>query len=83
VGKGDSGGPLVAVGAESGHIELIGIVSWGVGCAMKNAPGAYTNLIKFVNYIRQVISPGDCSFSTPTSRTSEGPSSPEQQQVPT
>lgn len=36
--QGDSGGPFVANG------KLVGIVSWGKGCARKDLPGIYTNV---------------------------------------
>jgi len=43
--QGDSGGPLI-----SGS-TLVGVVSWGNGCALPNYPGVYTGVGYFRNWI--------------------------------
>lgn len=45
--QGDSGGPVVIDG------KLVGIVSWGFGCAEPGYPGVYTNVAYFKNWIDQ------------------------------
>ncbi|PTL75963.1 serine protease [Vitiosangium sp. GDMCC 1.1324] len=44
--QGDSGGPLVINGV------LVGISSWGRGCALPNYPGIYTRVGNYVDWIK-------------------------------
>uniref|UniRef100_A0A182QRY3 Peptidase S1 domain-containing protein n=1 Tax=Anopheles farauti TaxID=69004 RepID=A0A182QRY3_9DIPT len=45
--QGDSGGPLVY------QNQVIGVVSWGYGCAFENYPSVYTRVSEFLDFINQ------------------------------
>jgi len=59
--SGDSGGPLVVERATDGRAEVVGLVSWGVGCGEPGRPGVYTRVAQFAPWVWMVVQ------QTPTS----------------
>ena len=52
--QGDSGGPLVASDpAMQGCMSLVGVVSWGFGCAGEDALGIYAKVSHFTNWLHE------------------------------
>ncbi|XP_061397816.1 trypsin eta-like [Musca vetustissima] len=45
--QGDAGSPLLVKG------QMVGIVSWGYGCARRGNPGVYTNVVMLREWIEQ------------------------------
>ncbi len=53
---GDSGGPLLLTPTENPtDDEVVGIVSWGRGCANPSYPGVYTRISYFYEWIRETM----------------------------
>lgn len=49
---GDSGGPLVVRNGAEGWLQ-VGITSWGYDCGYPNAPGVFSRIPAFVDWINQ------------------------------
>ena len=52
--QGDSGGPL-AVRNKNGTYVLVGVTSFGQGCARAQTPGVYTRVTSYIDWIVQTI----------------------------
>lgn len=62
---GDSGGPLVMADAR-GCPRQIGIVSWGDGCAAKQAYGVYTRVSQYADWIQKHAGPLKMAAARPS-----------------
>lgn len=60
--QGDSGGPLqvkipLPYALIGSMYNIIGVTSFGVGCARPNLPGAYTRVSSFIDWIERIVWP--------------------------
>ena len=58
--QGDSGGPAIVTGASAAYDVQVGVVSWGLGCALDAFPGVYSRVSAEYAWIRQ----GVCEMSS-------------------
>ncbi|KAI1305956.1 Plasma kallikrein [Halotydeus destructor] len=53
--RGDSGGPMLLKNTTTNKFSVIGIVSAGIGCALKQLPGLYTRVNAFIPWIEKYV----------------------------
>jgi len=63
--QGDSGGPLQVVLREP-HCSylIVGVTSFGKGCALRNTPGVYARVRYFLDWIEETVWPPTAKDTT-------------------
>lgn len=56
--QGDSGGPLQTPAHDIVEAKVLGIVSFGIGCA-SGYPGIYTRVAYYLDWIESIVWPND------------------------
>ncbi|KAI8778323.1 serine protease 56, partial [Biomphalaria glabrata] len=49
---GDSGGPLFCLDSATNTWNVVGVISYGNGCAMPGIPAVFTNTAAFYSWIQ-------------------------------
>lgn len=66
--QGDSGGPLISKGRSDSDQDdtLVGVVSWGIGCAREEFPGVYGRVSHVYDWVQENIAEANESSLPPT-----------------
>ena len=79
--QGDSGGPLF-VPSSDGSAVLVGVVSWGFGCALAGYPGVYTRVSSYVDWVCDAVGLGPSACTPPPPSSPPNPQPPPPSEAP-
>lgn len=75
-----SGGPLIIPGSKASQDTLVGVTSWGVGCATSVFPGVFARVSKAFDWISETVCEESmnppsylCVTSEPTAKPTDEP----------
>lgn len=52
---GDSGGPMMYYNKKRCQYEVVGVVSWGIGCGQQGVPGIYSRVTSAFNFFHNTL----------------------------
>ncbi|KAM4808216.1 acrosin-like [Rhinophrynus dorsalis] len=80
--QGDSGGPLMCKRKTETLYSVVGVASWGAGCAQAQSPGIYSSTLYYLTWISEKIASKEGSKSNSVYTLTPAPNAQEDETTP-